>query len=74
MSPYQNVPLRVIRSDGSRCLDPVHSSEKIESDLIANCHYDLCSAILPQNALKRDSISKCIDLIEGHYLEVVVLL
>ena len=30
--------------------------------------------ILPQNALKRDRNSKCIDLIEGHYLEVVVLL
>ena len=29
---------------------------------------------LPQNALKRDRNSKCIDLIEGHYLEVVVLL
>ena len=32
------------------------------------------SSILPQNALKRDRNSKCIDLIEGHYLEVVVLL
>ena len=31
-------------------------------------------AILPQNALKRDRNSKCIDLIEGHYVEVVVLL
>ena len=30
--------------------------------------------ILPQNALKRDRNSKCIDLIEGHYLKVVVLL
>ena len=32
-----------------------------------------CVCILPQNALKRDSNRKCIDLIEGHYLEVVVL-
>ena len=30
--------------------------------------------IIPQNALKRDRNSKCIDLIEGHYLEVVELL
>ena len=32
------------------------------------------SCILPQNALKRDRNSKCIDLIEGHYLKIVVLL
>ena len=31
-------------------------------------------ATLPQNALKRDCNGKCIELIEGHYLEVVVLL
>ena len=31
-------------------------------------------SILPQNALKRDCNGKCIELIEGHYLEVVVLL
>ena len=30
--------------------------------------------ILPQNALKRDFNGKCIELIEGHYVEVVVLL
>ena len=30
--------------------------------------------ILPQNALKRDCNGKCIEWIEGHYLEVVVLL
>ena len=30
--------------------------------------------ILPQNALKRDCNGKCIERIEGHYLEVVVLL
>ena len=29
-------------------------------------------AILPQNALRRDFNGKCIELIEGHYLEVVV--
>ena len=29
---------------------------------------------LPQNALKRDCNGKCTELIEGHYLEVVVLL
>ena len=34
----------------------------------------LGSTILPQNALKRDFNGKCIELIEGHYLEVVVLL
>ena len=28
--------------------------------------------ILPQNALRRDFNGKCIELIEGHYLEVVV--
>ena len=28
--------------------------------------------ILPQNALRRDYNSKCIEWIEGHYLEVVV--
>ena len=27
---------------------------------------------LPQNALRRDFNGKCIELIEGHYLEVVV--
>ena len=32
------------------------------------------TVILPQNALKRDFNGKCIELIEGHYLEVVVLL
>ena len=31
-------------------------------------------SILPQNALKRDCNGKCIERIEGHYLEVVVLL
>ena len=31
-------------------------------------------SILPQNALKRDCNGKCIELIKGHYLEVVVLL
>ena len=30
--------------------------------------------ILPQNALRRDCNGKCIEIIEGHYLEVVVLL
>ena len=30
--------------------------------------------ILPQNALRRDCNSKCIEIIEGHYLEVVLLL
>ena len=30
--------------------------------------------ILPQNALKRDCNGKCIERIEGHYIEVVVLL
>ena len=30
--------------------------------------------ILPQNALKLDCNGKCIERIEGHYLEVVVLL
>ena len=30
--------------------------------------------LLPQNALKRDCNGKCIDKIEGHHLEVVVLL
>ena len=34
----------------------------------------MVKVILPQNALRRDRNSKCIDLIEGHYLEVVVLL
>ena len=29
---------------------------------------------LPQNALRRDCNGKCIEVIEGHYLEVVVLL
>ena len=29
---------------------------------------------LPQNALRRDCNGKCIEIIEGHYLEVVVLL
>ena len=29
--------------------------------------------ILPQNALKRNYNGKCIEWIEGHYLEVVVL-
>ena len=28
--------------------------------------------ILPQSALRRDCNGKCIELIEGHYLEVVV--
>ena len=28
--------------------------------------------LLPQNALRRDFNGKCIELIEGHYLEVVV--
>ena len=32
------------------------------------------AAILPQNALRRDCNGKCIEIIEGHYLEVVVLL
>ena len=32
------------------------------------------TGILPQNALRRDCNGKCIDWIEGHYLEVVVLL
>ena len=31
-------------------------------------------ATLPQNALRRDCNGKCIEIIEGHYLEVVVLL
>ena len=30
------------------------------------------TCILPQNALRRDFNGKCIELIEGHYLEVVV--
>ena len=30
--------------------------------------------ILPQNALRRDYNGKSIEIIEGHYLEVVVLL
>ena len=30
------------------------------------------SSILPQNALRRDFNGKCIEMIEGHYLEVVV--
>ena len=29
---------------------------------------------LPQNASRRDCNGKCIEMIEGHYLEVVVLL
>ena len=33
-----------------------------------------CQSILPQNALRRDCNGKCIEIIEGHYLEVVVLL
>ena len=32
------------------------------------------AGILPQNALRRDCNGKCIEIIEGHYLEVVVLL
>ena len=32
------------------------------------------ATILPQNALRRDCNGKCIEIIEGHYLEVVVLL
>ena len=32
------------------------------------------SSTLPQNALRRDCNGKCIEIIEGHYLEVVVLL
>ena len=32
------------------------------------------SSILPQNALRRDCNGKSIKIIEGHYLEVVVLL
>ena len=29
-------------------------------------------SILPQNALRRDSSGKSTELIEGHYLEVVI--
>ena len=36
----------------------------------ANKALFLC--ILPQNALRRDFNGKCIELIEAHYLEVVV--
>ena len=45
----------------------------LKNSLTVNSFYSDIS-ILPQNALKRDRNSKCIDLIEGHYLEVVVLL
>ena len=38
------------------------------------CDKSATNSILPQNALKRDFNGKCIELIEGHYLEVVVLL
>ena len=34
----------------------------------------MVNVILPQNALRRDCNGKCIEIIEGHYLEVVVLL
>ena len=46
--------------------------QELDVDLFSLLVYPL--RILPQNALKRDRNSKCIDLIEGHYLEVVVLL
>ena len=36
--------------------------------------YDSSVSTLPQNALRRDCNGKCIEIIEGHYLEVVVLL
>ena len=36
--------------------------------------WNIVHTILPQNALKRDCNGKCIEWIEGHYLEVVVLL
>ena len=41
-----------------------------------NCinYMKIIGVILPQNALKRDCNGKCIEWIEGHYLEVVVLL
>ena len=42
---------------------------EISVDLYKVC---LFSGILPQNALRRDFNGKCIELIEGHYLEVVV--
>ena len=32
-----------------------------------------CSSILTQSALMRDYYGKCIEWIEGHYLEVVVV-
>ena len=32
------------------------------------------TSTLPQTALSRDCNGKCIEIIEGHYLEVVVLL
>ena len=34
--------------------------------------YLLVIGKLPQNALRRDSNGKCIERVEGHYLEVVV--
>ena len=37
-------------------------------------HTNILTSILQQNALKRDCNGKCIERIEGHYLEVVVLL
>ena len=37
-----------------------------------NNHINFHVDILPQNALRQDCNGKCIEWIEGHYLEVVV--
>ena len=46
----------------------------LEVNILSNIGSFQLRYILPQNALKRDFNGKCIELIEGHYLEVVVLL
>ena len=48
-----------------------------QGKLVSVCLHRFSSifeSTLPQNALRRDCNGKCIEIIEGHYLEVVVLL
>ena len=49
---------------------------KSDSDVILCLQFlsKILTCILPQNALRHDCNGKCIEIIEGRYLEVVVLL
>ena len=78
-TPSQNPTLKLLTPPAPRSPTPGHDlGNRIKILFYQNFHVlinlYLRSTMLPQNALRRDCNGKCIEITEGHYLEVVVLL